>query len=150
MSKVIMGAVIGAAVIILGIVAVLFGVAKGVSDAADHVVETVDDDLHGGKASPTSVEVGKEFTHGALRVEAGWTAVENEYGSLELAGDVVNVGDRDRAAWMTFKFLQGNRVVASASCSTDELAPGQVASMECTGLDEYPKSYDAVEVTALF
>lgn len=150
MNKLLVGAVIGATVLILGTVAVVWGVAKGVTNAADHVVADVNDDLHGGKASPTSVEVGKEFTHGDWRVAAGWTAEAGEYGWLELTGDVTNVGDKDRAAFLTFKFLTGNRVLASTNCSTDELAPGQVASLDCAGLEDYPKAYDAIQVTALF
>jgi len=150
MNKLLVGAVIGAAVLILGTVAVVWGVAKGVTNAADHVVSDVNDDLHGGKASPTSVEVGKEFTHGDWQVAGGWTVEAGEYGSLELTGDVTNVGDKDGAAFLTFKFLTGNRVLATTNCSTDELAPGQVASLDCTGLEDYPKAYDAIEVTALF
>ena len=150
MNKVLVGALVGGAVLLIGLVAIVWGVARGVGEAADRVIDDANSELHGGKASPTSVEVGEEFTHGDWKVSAGWKVTRDALGRADVTADVTNVGTTGRASLLTFKFMRGNRVLASTECTTDQLDPGQLASLDCFASGDLPSAYDGIQVTALF
>jgi len=149
MKKLLVGALVGGALLLVGLVAIVWGVARGVGSAADRVIDDANNELHGGKATPTSVEVGQEFTHGDWKVSAGWKVTRDSSGHADVTADVTNVGTSGRASFLTFKFMQGNRVLGSTECSTDQLDPGQVASLDCFGTSDFPTAYDGIQVTAL-
>jgi hypothetical protein len=145
MKKVVIGGLAGFVVLVVGVCSIVWGLARGV----DHVVDHATDEVYGSRGS-TSIELGAEFTHGDWKVSDGWSMTRDAYGRLELVGDVTNVGDSPRASYLTFKFLDGQRVLASTDCFTDRLEPGQLASMDCLGIDDFPTKYDAIQVTGMF
>jgi len=42
---------------------------------------------------------------------------------------------------LTFKVLQGSKVLADLTCTTDELEAGQSTALDCLSTDKYPSSY---------
>jgi hypothetical protein len=145
MKKVLIGGLAGFVVLLVGVYAIVWGLARGV----DHAIDHTSDEFHGGKASPTAVELGAEFTHGDWKVSDGWSLEEESYGGFKLHGDVTNVGDSARSSLLTFRFMEGQRVLATAQCSTPLLDPGQVADLDCFSSKDLSATYDAIEVTAI-
>lgn len=96
--------------------------------------------------APSEVAVGKAFTHDDWAVAAGWKLRKDALGSAEVVGDVTNKADAPRTMLLTIKVLDGDRVLADITCSTDELEPGQTTAIDCLSGDKLPRAYDAITV----
>jgi len=99
--------------------------------------------------APCAIQVGKPFQLGKHMVAAGWKVTE-QYGTMTITGKAKNTGDKASAMFIEMKFLSGAEVLASVSCTTDSLEPGQTKTIDCFSGDDYTKKYDQVTVEATF
>lgn len=105
------------------------------------------------RGQPRAVTVGKAFTIGKHRFDAGWKMQYEEYLGTKLAGSVTNVSADTSTAFFHVKFLKGNTVLANFQCSTNDLEPGQTENVECLNMVSTTKrvtGYDKVTAEATF
>ncbi|MEO7269231.1 MAG: hypothetical protein ABIW49_08515 [Knoellia sp.] len=51
---------------------------------------------------------------------------------------------------MQIKFMQGSEVLATIDCSSDQILPGQTATLNCFGTELKPKGYDRITINDTF
>jgi hypothetical protein len=101
------------------------------------------------KREPCTVEAGQAFTIGRHETQAGWKVV-SEYGRFGITAKVRNVSDRAGGAFMTFKFLRGDEVLGDVLCTSGQLEPRQVATLNCISDGEYSTSFQRITAEATF
>lgn len=143
LRNVLLGMVLALILIIGGCVALIGGAANEIDKAIDE--EAAND-------RPTTVEVGKKFSHDGYEVAAGWK-VGREFGTVTINNiNVTNVqndsltGDGGRTALLTFRFYKGKQNLAEVECTGKELQEGESSSMDCFSTDEFPTGYKQVKV----
>lgn len=121
-----------------------------VSQPAGKQVAGVDCSGQENRTEPCPITVGKPFQLGRHVVLDGWTVSEDAIGSVEMTGKAQNVSNRESSMLIEVKFLNGNEVVMDLQCSTDQLEPGQVQTINCLSADNFTKQYNRVTAEALF
>jgi hypothetical protein len=105
------------------------------------------------RGQPRAVTLGKPFTLGKHRFDAGWKMTYEQYAGSKLSGSVTNVSKDTSTAFFHVKFLKGNSVLANFQCSTNDLEPGQVEQVECFNTvttTQRVTGYDKVTAEATF
>ncbi|TCC04959.1 FxLYD domain-containing protein [Kribbella soli] len=83
------------------------------------------------RTDPVAVAVGKPFTIGKHRLDAGWKLAYQQYLGAKVTGTVTNTSKKTSTAIFTIKFLKATTVVGNMSCVSNELEPGQSQAIEC-------------------
>jgi hypothetical protein len=142
---------------IVALIGIIIAVAVSNSDSSDTGTST----STGGTAKapadrgqPRPVTVGKAFTIGKHRLDAGWKVTYQEYLGSKVTGQVTNVSDKTSTAIFHIKFLKGSKVVANMQCTSGDLEPGQSEDVECLnmvdGAGDQRITYDKVTAEATF
>ena len=140
----------GVLLVLAGVLAVLV-VLVGIAVLADQFDSETEQDPK--NAPPVAVDVGEAFTYDGFRATAGWAVVEGVGGEPAIEGlRVTNAGETQRAAMLTFAFLEGGDTVAEVECtSSDELGRGQADALTCRAHEaDYPMTFDEVKVRDTF
>lgn len=124
-----------------------------VGKAANDVSKSIDKSLANDK--PTTVSMGKAFTHDGYQIKAGWSLGKEKYtGDAIIRGlTVTNTQKSDssgRTALLTFRFYKGKQNLAEVQCTGKELQKGESGTMDCSSTDKYPTGYDTVKVADMF
>ncbi|WP_040883391.1 hypothetical protein [Janibacter sp. HTCC2649] len=110
----------------------------------------VDPDDVGNEANPVTIVEGKAFDIRKLAYAAGWKVTSSDFG-MELKNLKVtnNRDDRD-GPFVEIKFMKGSEVLASIDCTSDQILPGQTATLNCFGTEPKPKGYDRITINDTF
>lgn len=110
----------------------------------------VDPDDVGDEAHPVTIVEGKAFDIRKLAYAAGWKVTSNEFG-MELKNLKVtnNRDDRD-GPMVEIKFMKANEVLATIDCTSEQILPGQTATLNCFGTEPKPKGYDRITINDTF
>jgi hypothetical protein len=46
--------------------------------------------------------------------------------------------------------MKGNEVLATIDCTSDQILPGQTATLNCFGTEPKPKGYDRITISDTF
>lgn len=124
----------------------------GVLGAADEVSKSIDagESESGGVNNAVTIKEGEAFDVRGFNYAAGWK-VEEQFDSVDITGLKVtnNRTDRDGAI-VEIKFMKGSEIAASADCTTDQLQPGQTATLNCISADSLPADYDKITINDAF
>lgn len=131
-----------------GCVAVIGLAANEVDQAIDE--EIAADKAPGGPDNPLEITPGEAFEVSDFDYAAGWSVVGGPVG-LDIKGlKVTNNRDETDGAFVDIKLWKGTEVLASASCSTDQIAVGTTEKVSCLSGDDLPRSYDKVTINDSF
>lgn len=138
-------------IVVLLFVLFVAGCIALVGKAANDVSKSIDKSLANDK--PTTVAMGKAFTHDGYQVKAGWTLARDFAGDATIKGLTVTNTQSDgsgRTALLTFRFYKGKQNLAEVQCTGKELQKGESGSMDCSSTDKFPTNFDAVKVADMF
>lgn len=122
--------------------------AKGVDDAIKE--SDKDDNKPGGPDNPMTITPGKAFEVDGFSYAGGWV-IKNEYDMVSIEGlKVTNNRKDDDNAFVDIKVWKGTEVLASATCSSDEIAVGTTVTLTCGGTEKLPASYDKITINDTF
>jgi hypothetical protein len=135
--------------ILLGVIVLFILLMAGCMALVGGVANEVDKAIKEEEANnkPVAVTEGKAFTHDDYKVAGGWT-IGKEFGSVDIKGmKVTNGADEARSALLTFRFYKGKENLAEVECSSNEVASGEVSSLDCFSTSEkFPTGYDTIKV----
>lgn len=124
----------------------------GVIGAADEVSKSIEsgESESGGVNNAVTIKEGEAFEVRGFNYAAGWKVTE-QFDSIDITGLKVtnNRTDRD-GALVEIKFMKGSEIAASADCTTDQLQPGQTATLNCISADSLPADYDKITINDSF
>ena len=124
----------------------------GVIGAADEVSKSIEEEESesGGVNNAVTVTEGEAFDVRGFNYAEGWK-ISEEYGSVEITGlKVTNNRDERDSAIVEIKFMKGSEIAASVDCSSDQLQPGQTATLDCFSADALPEDYDKITINDTF
>lgn len=143
--------------LVVGLLLLLFvgGCIALVATAAHEVGKAIDEEVAndarpGGPDNPMTIEPGEAFEVSGFEYQAGW-AVGQDFGLIDIRGLKVenNRDDRD-SALVEIKFWSGSEVLAVSNCSSQPIAPGTTAGVDCFSGDALPQDYDKITINDLF
>lgn len=138
--------------LILGVLGVLFcGGCLAVTGAFVNEVDKAVEEEEKNDA-PTVIQEGEAFEHDGYKVDAGWKVGKDALDDMDITGmSATNTGDEGRrSALLDITFLKGTTVVASVTCSSQELDKGQSSKLDCSSFDDYTTEYDTIKVADAF
>lgn len=124
----------------------------GIFGAADEVSKSIEasESESGGENNAVEITEGEAFEVRGFDYAEGWS-VTQKFGLVEIQGlKVTNNRDEKDAALVEIKFMQGSEILASADCSTQQLQPGQTATLDCFSGDALPDDYDKITINDTF
>lgn len=143
--------------IILGLFILLIGGCFAVTAAFVNEVDNAIDEQEqedaqpGGPDNPLEVTPGEPFEVSGFNYQAGWTLAANDLGFAEVGGlKYENTRDDTDGAIVEIKLWNGNEVLASIDCTSDQAAVDTIVPLTCLGADEMPASYDRVTINDTF
>lgn len=121
--------------------------------AADEASKSIDKSLdeEAENDRPTVIKEGAAFEHDKYKVDAGWK-VGREFGTVTITGmRVTNDSDEEaRTALLDVAFYKGDEVLATVSCSSQELQGNESSRMDCVSGDPFPRGYTEIKVSDAF
>lgn len=132
-----------------GFVACSAGVV-GAADEANKAIESASSE-EGGTANAKTITEGKAFEVRDFSYAKGWKVKDDGLGGVTVSGLKVtnNRSDTDGAI-VEIKFMKGDEILASVDCTSDQLQPGQTATLSCIGSSDMPEGYDRITINDTF
>lgn len=124
----------------------------GVIGAADEVSKSIEaeESESGGVNNAVTITEGEAFDVRGFNYAEGWK-ISEEYDMVEIEGlKVTNNRDERDGAIVEIKFMKGSEIAASVDCTSDQLQPGQTATLNCLSADALPDDYDKITINDSF
>lgn len=142
--------------LILVLLFVLFiaGCMALIGKAADEASKSIDEETK--NDTPTAIEEGKPFEHDGFAAAGGWKVAPEQFGGATIKGLKLTLKDDQgtstgRSALLDFKLYNGKTVVATITCSSDDLQQGETATLECfSGNTKKLGKFDTIKVSDSF
>lgn len=119
------------------------------ANEVDNVIEDIEanDQLPGGADNPLEIRAGQPFSVYGFDYQSGWSVGPDEFGEIEVL-DLKFENNRDEpdSLLADLRFIRGNEVLATATCSSDQASVGQIVPVECYGIDPIPTDYDTITI----
>ena len=125
----------------------------GVLGTANEVGESIEseDAQPGGPDNPLEISEGEAFEVSGFAYAEGWSISEGPMGDMVINDlKVTNNRDTKDSAIVEIKLLKGSEILATADCTSDQLQPGQTATLDCMSADEVPADYDTITINDTF
>ncbi len=107
-------------------------------------------DGSGDQDNPVVINEGKAFDVREFAYAKGWKIDNSDFGlSIKNLKVTNNRADKD-AALVDIKFWKGTEVLATVSCTSDQIFTGTTVTLTCFSGDSLPKGYDKITINDTF
>lgn len=144
--------------IVIGVLILLFcggclAVGALFSNSVDNAIEQAEneDKQPGGPDNPLEITEGDSFEVYGFDYQDGWSLGTDALGDMDVK-DLKFENNRDDAdsALVIIKLFDGNEVVASADCTSDQVDVGTIGKVTCLSTDPLPDTYDKITIQDSF